>query len=887
MENATIIKPQKRRLKVWKYIKRILLSILIFFLLLINSAIIIIYFNQDSIKKYIVAQINKQLATEIKVKEVELSLFQKFPYVSLTFTDVTAKDAIKSANRGELLKAENIYLQFNIWDIYNKNYRIRKIEVRNGCVNLMVYSDGSDNYHFWKTDTVPNKTFSFDLQKLAFDNVTIRYKNFYSNQDYSGVAKNIVLKGKFGSDHYSMYVNGDLFVNYINASGVTYFPARNSTIDVVLNVDQNTDTYTFSEGGVNFGNLKFDVKGKIVYNDKKHLLDLQIKGAELKLQSLLDEVPSVYKKYFSNYTGKGEFYFTASIKGSCLGSDLPVITVNFGISKGQISKKSSDIALDDVSFTGEFTNGNAKSVTSSLLKISNFHTKLRSGVFEGSLSINNFHRPEFNIVLNSKMDMKDLQEFLKIDTISSLSGNMEMKVSFHGRVDSSGSFTTNDFINSSTSGTLRIGKAEIGFHNNTKKFTNINGDFRFSNNDLIIDKLSGIVMNSDFLVKGYFHNLLSFLFLKGQKLEIDADLTSVNTNLAELLESNTTDSDTTYKLKFSDKIDLKMNINISKLEFHKLTATNIKGSIRLKNKQMLANPISFNSMDGSISGLVMVDGSQDGKLLLSCDGKVIKVNVNKLFHDFDNFGQNSMKDENLRGLVTSNVQFAGVWSSNLKPDIPKMYALCDIKIENGELLNFAPMKSLSRFLKVSDLDDIKFATLNNNIEVKDRVVHIPAMEIKSSALNIIASGEHTFDNVIDYHIRLLLSQILSQKAKKAKKENEEFGVEEDDGLGRTNLYIHISGTVDNPICKYDAKGVKAKLAVDYITEKKNLKNMLNDEFGWFKKDTSVTNNKDKKKTEIKLPKKDSKKDKEKDDLKQQEDGKYIIEWGDDSTGTKN
>jgi hypothetical protein len=246
-----------------------------------------------------------------------------------------------------------------------------------------------------------------------------------------------------------------------------------------------------------------------------------------------------------------------------------------------------------------------------------------------------------------------------------------------------------------------------------------------------------------------------------------------------------------------------------------------------------------------------------------------------------------MKDENLRGIVTSNVQFAGVWSSNLKPDIPKMYALCDIKIENGELLNYAPMKGLSKFLKLSDLDDVKFATLNNHIEVKDRVVHIPAMEIKSSALNIIASGEHTFDNVIDYHIRLLLSQILSQKAKNAKKENEEFGVVEDDGLGRTNLYINVTGTVDNPVYTYDAKGVKAKLAVDYLKEKKNLKNILNDEFGWFKKDTSVTNNRDKKKNEIKLPKKESRKDKEKDKLQRQEEGKYIIEWGDDTAGKGN
>ena len=52
---------------------------------------------------------------------------------------------------------------------------------------------------------------------------------------------------------------------------------------------------------------------------------MQVKGADLKLQSLLDEVPAVYKKYFNNYTGKGEFYFTADIKGSLFGNDFPVI----------------------------------------------------------------------------------------------------------------------------------------------------------------------------------------------------------------------------------------------------------------------------------------------------------------------------------------------------------------------------------------------------------------------------------------------------------------------------------------------------------------------------------------------------------------------------------
>ena len=881
MENKDLIKKGKSRF--WKYFRRIILFVFIFFFLIIASAFVIIYFYQDSIKKFIVAQINKQLATEIQVKDVELSLFQKFPNASLTFTDVTAKDAITSQNKGNLLKADNIYLQFSIWDLFDKDYRIRKIEAKNAFINLIVYKDGTDNYHFWKKDTIVNKSFSFDLQKVILNNVNIRYRNFSINQDYSGIAKDMVIKGKFKSDEYTMYINGNLFVNYINVSGVNYFPAKNAIVDLVLNVDQNTDTYTFKEGRAKVGNLKFDVNGNIVYSDKKHILNLIVKGTELKLQSFLEEIPQNYKKYISDYTGKGEFYFTALLNGSFANNDIPSVKIDFGISNGQILQKKSDISLDNVSFIGEFTNGNEKAISSSELKIKNLSSKLKSGDFKGDLTIKNFLDPDLDLVMYVNMDIKDLQEFLKFDTISSIDGKMEMAISFKGKINPSKELSANDFINSKTSGTLKIINTNVIFKNDPKKYSNINGEFQFNNNDLIVNKLTGSLLSSDFLLKGYFRNLLSYVFLKNQKLLIDADLTSVNIDLDELLKNTTSSNDTSYKLSFPENLDLKLDVDIGKLNFNKFNATSITGKVRLKNMQLLISPLSIFAMDGKTEGLIMIDGSQNGKLLISCDAKIKNVNIKKMFYEFGNFGQNSMKDENINGLVTADVQFASVWSNNLKPDLDKIYTKADIKIKEGELINYAPMQGLSKFIKVNDLNDVKFATLHNQIEIKNKVIYIPAMEIKSSAIDVIASGEHTFNNEINYRIKLLLSDLMAQKAKKAKKENEEFGVVEDDGLGKTSLYIHVTGTVDNPVYKYDTKGVKAKIAVGFIKEKQNLKTILNDEFGWFKKDTSVINKKEKdNKSELKPPKKNEKKNKEKENLKKQEEGKFIIEW-DDST----
>jgi len=879
MDSTEPIVKNKKNRRVWKYIKRILLSILIFFLLIIGTAFVIVFFYEDAIKKLIVDQINKQLQTEIVVKQVELSLFQKFPNVSLVFTDVTAKDAITSSNKGNLLQADNIYLQFSIWDLFDKNYKIRKIEVKNALLNLLVYKDGTDNYHFWKTDsTSTDKSFSFDLQKLVFNNVSIRYKDFEANQDYSGLARDMVIKGKFGSDKYTMYVNGDLLVNYINVSGINYFPAKNSTIDLVLSVDQKTDTYTFQEGGANIGNLKFDVTGNVVYSNNNHSVNLKIKGKELKLQSFIEEIPPIYRQYIEDYKGRGEFYFTADINGSILGNDYPLVKVDFGISQGEIIRAKSDISLEDVSFIGEFTNGNDRSVKSSVLKIKNFESKLKSGKIKGDLTLKNLLQPDIELLMDVNMDLKDIQEFLKIDTISSLSGKMEMKVSFKGQVNSSGKFTTKDFIESKTSGILKISQTDFTLKKDPRKYTNINGDFEFSNNDLIIKKLTGNILSSDFMITGYFRNLLSYLFLKDQKLQIDADLTSVNTDLDELMKSESSTSDSTYSLNFSDKLDLKLDVDIGKLNFNKFKASSITGKVRLKNKQLLINPLSFKAMDGETDGLVMIDGSQTGKLLISYDGKIKKLNIKELFYEFGNFGQSSLKDENLNGLVSADVQFASVWSNSLKADLDKIYTKADIKIEKGEIVNYAPLKGLSKFLKVSDLNDVKFSTLHNQIEIKNRTISFPAMEIKSSAIDITASGEHTFDNAINYRIKLLLSDVLAQKAKKAKPENEEFGVVEDDNLGKTSLYILITGTVDNPVYKYDAKGVKAKIAVSFIQEKQTLKTMLNEEFGWFKKDTTVIKDK---KNELKEKVKPKTK-KEKENLKKQEEGKFIIEWDEDS-----
>ena len=68
----------------------------------------------------------------------------------------------------------------------------------------------------------------------------------------------------------------------------------------------------------------------------------------------------------------------------------------------------------------------------------------------------------------------------------------------------------------------------------------------------------------------------------------------------------------------------------------------------------------------------------------------------------------------------------------------------------------------------------------------------------------------------------------------------EFGEIEDDGLGRTMLMLSMKGPVDNPKFAYDRKAAGQKIKTEISKESQNLKSMLKEEFGLFKKDTVKT-----------------------------------------------
>jgi hypothetical protein len=72
---------------------------------------------------------------------------------------------------------------------------------------------------------------------------------------------------------------------------------------------------------------------------------------------------------------------------------------------------------------------------------------------------------------------------------------------------------------------------------------------------------------------------------------------------------------------------------------------------------------------------------------------------------------------------------------------------------NGALINFDPVKQLSTFIELSELQNISFEQLDNEFFIRNNYLYIPQMEVKSSAADLSVNGKHSFDNDYEYHVK--------------------------------------------------------------------------------------------------------------------------------------
>ena len=816
--------------------KKILLWTLIITALIVVQGFIVMFVYQDEIKNLAVKELNKQLNTPIKVGKIDFSLFEHFPFAAISFPDVEMKES-NNQHQNNLVQAKEISLLFNVWDLVNKNYHIKKLYLADAHVNIVIDSLGNPNYSIWKASQSSDEAFQFSIDKIRLENTSVSFKDIQNKKIINLLVKDGELSGDFTEKEFELKAEVATEIEKINFNGNNYLLDKKAEIATEVLVNLNQSIFEIKKMHVELPEITLDSKGKITYSEKIQNILLNVKGSEMSIQSFISLLPKAQQNKLKDYQSTGDFYFDADIKGSIGPKKVPSIKIKAGIKNGSVTIENEKIKkqkIEQVELNVEFTNGKSTNLNAAVLQINKFKGTLDGNPISAQASIRNFKNPSIFLTLATSASLKKLAELMPDAPVKFTNGSVSINVNLNGLW--SDFSAVNNIEKTNANGSIVIKDAAFQLPNSSLVCKNGNGNFSFEKNDLKINQLNAQLGSSDLALQGYFRNLLGFVLFSDQSLQIDAQLKANKINLAELLSSTpTNNTQSEYLIKINPKLSCNLKVDINELTFQKFKANDIGGNIQIGNQQINTDYLSFRAQDGLVFAKIKLDASVGKPLSIDADLNLKKINITKFFYEFEEFGLEIIQSKNLKGLATASIKVHSIWDKYLAANTDALTAEGPILIENGELINFEPMLALSKFIDVNELKNLKFASLANTLSIKNRIVTIPAMQIQSSALNVDFAGTHNFDNIIDYKLKILLSDLIKKKSKRLG--DEQFGELEDDGRGKTVLYIKMYGDAENPKFNIDKIGIKKKLADDLKKEGKAVKQVLKEEFNsWFDKE---------------------------------------------------
>ena len=788
---------------------------------LVLSLTISVFLFKDKIINQFIREANKQLNTPVKVAKMEVSLWTSFPKLSIVMKDVYVEDS--HPGQYPLLTAGEISFQLSLIDVWQEQYIVQGLRIKDSQTYLKIDTKGENNYTIAKENGTSKGrgSVSFELHKVSLQNTTVTYSDQEANQQHIFKSTNLLASIQTISDVYNIDASGELTTEKINVNNKSFLAGKSFQIESDLVYDDIKKVLTINPSLLTLNDADFNVSGEYKWKEK-NLIDLSTTGKDTDIQTLLSFLPESIRKNFQKYQSKGDVYFNSKLKGEISSRRSPSISIDFGFNNITVFHPEYKSRIEQAGLTGSFASSEVLNGSAGVLVLKNINGTLNGEPFAANLIISDFTNPDVTCDFKGRVDAGAVMGFYPIHNVTNVSGALLADVSFKGRVELLKKRATAQKV--STQGKVDLQNIAFSYGPDKILLQKLQGNLQFSNNDLALSNVSGELGNSDFTFNGFFKNIITFLLFENQPIGIETDLKSNYLDVDQLFAIGfgkpAAGKDQRYEFSISRNINLNFNCDVRELRYKRFHANNLKGDLLVKNEMAVSRNIAFDAMGGDMTFSGIVDAKNKKAIDVVSTFRLNGIYIDSIFYVFENFNQDFIEDNHLKGQTSADVNLEMVLNPNLRLFQETLVGDISATIKNGELNNFEPMKKLNRYLNDEGLSRLRFSDLKNDIHIENKTIYIPQMEVRTNVTSIKISGTHTFDQHIDYHVIAPLRNNKNINLTEAKEALEE------DGSGQTKLFLKITGTTDDYRVSYDTDAVRKKIAGDLKKEVQELREVF-------------------------------------------------------------
>ena len=813
-----------------KFAKKVGIGFAIVLFLLVLTSVVIAGFFEDQISAKLLNEINKQIESELTVDQFHLNLLSGFPNASADLRNIVLEDS----RGGTLLEAEKLSFRFGLFSLFGSNIKVRSVVVSNGALFINIDKKGKANYDIvvkGENEEESESDFSLSLEEASFDDVELIYIDERTNQTANIIINEAQSSGEFSSEQFSLNSFANMKSVFVETESGRFLPGTDIVYNANIDVDLAKGSYLFSDVDLAVASNIFKVNGRINQDGKTTIYDLRLNSEEGNIESIINLLPEEYQSYLGDFESEGNFSCDAFYSGRLNEKERPALKVDFGLTDGKISSPRLKNALKEVTFDAHFTNGKNGSNKDAIFEIGNLKGYFNRELIQSKLRITNLDDPRIELGVDGVVPCKAIYGLLNSPSITSGDGEIEFKnLKLKGKYKDMKNPERIRYVE--TSGTIEFDDAE--FEINKEEIIIDRGKIKLIDNSLLVSDIKLEGAGSEIKVNGKFLNLLPVIF---------AD--SLNTNNAELsfqasIDASEMDFDRLYALtdisvkkgevteevfdslkvekthqkeRFTNLLKGVLQAKIDQFNYNKIKGENFSGSCEFKKGEVdLKGNMSAMGGKYSLDG----NGTFKGHPHIETNITMHKIDVKELFRQAENFGQEVLEDKHVKGDLDAYLNILTYWDEDGTFLYDKLEVYGKAELREGELENMKLLYDFSSYIKMQDLKKIKFVNLEHWFKIKNSKFILPAMFLQSNALNMDISGKHTFENEIDYNVKINAGQVIWNKFKK---HNPKYEPNKAKKKGWFNLYYNINGTVEDFEVESDKKGVKRDLELSEHTKR--------------------------------------------------------------------
>ncbi len=536
-----------------KFWKRTLLILFLAPVLLFSIAVLIVYLNQQKIAQYILDEVNSGIKGKVTMSYSSVAPFADFPYITVDLHDVKLYQT-KLPDAEAIADVKHLFVGFDLWSVTSGSFKLGSVKLSNAKIVVIQHADGTINISnvFAPNDTAASDTAGnnhIDLHSITFDSVDVRKINEATGLQVDALILSAESSVSMFDDHFDFELDAQSIVTIIVDNDTTFLHDKHIDLQTGMRIDHITGQIDFDHSILKVEGAEVSMSGGINVLDDINM-DLNFEGNKPNFELFMAFAPPELQPFLAQYDNRGKIYFNCSLKGKTLNGQQPAINANFGCEEAYFSNIDTQKKLDQMHFSGSFTNGDSLNMSTMEFRLIDFFAKPDAGEFSCNLVVKNFNIPDIDLTLNSDFDLDFLVKFLNVEALKDMKGQVLLSMKFHDLIDPNHPEKSIERLNESYESELQVTDLSFSSPSFHLPLENMDLHAHMDGHSALLDYCNINFGNSDLSVSGSISDLPAILHHTSTEVEAKLIIESKKLDLLEL-----TSGDTTKSKPFNEVVD--------------------------------------------------------------------------------------------------------------------------------------------------------------------------------------------------------------------------------------------------------------------------------------------------------------------------------------------